>query len=117
MKKVLVVDGWDGWADWWQALPILDAEKTGAFRSVRTVREVCEFFNGEAQADILDILIVGGVEGAAEFVKDVRARFARLRIIGLAEHRVSLTNIGCSYFVARDALGSSMTAFFEQHRP
>ena len=98
-KRVLVVDEWSGWQG---AVPVLDLTKQGGeVVVVKTASDASPFFNGVADAEVL---IVGSAPGVADFVRNVRGRFDRLHIIGLAEYRSELANLGCNCFVARDAL-------------
>ena len=98
-KRVLIVDDGDIWQTATSTLGVSD--EGGEVVVVKTAREASSYFNGKADAELL---IVGKVEGVSDFVRDVRGRFGRLHIIGLAEHRQALTNLGCSCFVAHDAL-------------
>ncbi|MDO8482812.1 MAG: hypothetical protein Q7S86_03270 [bacterium] len=98
-KRVLVLDESDAWQG---TIPILDlSEQEGEAVFTKTVTEASPFFNGVAGAELL---IVGNVSGIADFVKDIRGRFGELHIIGLAEHREELSNLGCNCFVARDVI-------------
>jgi len=109
MKKVLVVDDWHGWQG---PVPILDVTAEGAeVHVVGTVEEASVFFNGEAEAAVI---VMGGVQGASEFIKSLRSRFARLHIVGLAEHRVLLSNVGCNCFVNRQTLGLTVASFLQR---
>lgn len=107
MKTVLIVDDWSGFGAGTNLISTQDAQAV----VVKSVALGRPYFNGEICASIL---VIGGVDGAADFVCEVKKGHPRVHVIGFVDHRLALANKGCDFFVTRDGLSQALQAMVEK---